>query len=372
MTPAMSDLPALPPPSSLLLLVRLRLVVCVGLVAMAASGGVAGAQGDTPPTAAQGAAQGAAPTTSQRETQGDPPQGDALVVTAEATFLRDTPGTRGRVLGRLEQGAAVDVLDRSAGDWWRVRGGSPPREGYVHRLVLGPSSRTRPRLPPPVALPRPDDTAPPVVEPAVDVPADRAPRGTTGPGLLLFAGAGVFVPLARESFDAVGITGNPVAFSGGLEVTRIIRGLFARASVDWISETGERVFIGDAGERFGLGIPLDVTMTPIDVTAGWRFEYRDRRGRPGRLVPFVGGGAGILRYRETDPFADEADEVDERFASYHLLGGADVAISRWVGVRFEYRFRAVPDAIGSGGVSAVTGDSSLGGSTVTVGVVLGR
>lgn len=273
---------------------------------------------------------------------------DTLEVSAEATFLRDAPEAGARVLTRLTQGTRVVVLDRSAGDWWRVRAGDPPREGYVHRLVLAP--------------PRAGDGE----------KLRRAPdRRATGVGLLVFAGAGLFVPTARDAFDAVGITGNPLALSGGVEATRVYRGLFVRGTVERVSETGERVFLTEGGDPFGLGIPLDVELMPIEATVGWRFETPAARP-PHRVVPFVGGGVGTLRYRETDSFADADDTVNEQFLSYHLLGGADVALVRWVRVRFEYRFRYAPDSLGEGGVSAITGDTSLGGSTLGAAVVIGR
>ncbi len=81
---------------------------------------------------------------------------------------------------------------------------------------------------------------------------------------------------------------------------------------------------------------------------------------------------GWLAYRETDTFADGDEELDERFASYHVMAGVDIYFHRIVGARVEYRFRSVPDSLGDGGVSAVTGDTSLGGSVVYVGLVFGR
>ena len=41
-------------------------------------------------------------------------------------------------------------------------------------------------------------------------------------------------------------------------------------------------------------------------------------------------------------------------------------------LRAEFRYRAVPDALGEGGVSAITGDTSLGGAVFFVGVTVGR
>lgn len=298
----------------------------------------------------------------------------AMVVNTEATFLRDAPNVRAKVVTRLERGDRVEVLDRAAGDWWRVRAGDPPREGFVHRLVLLPQSEYVARQPARPASPPPAPEDAPAEAPATpdaDVDATVPPVKRRGVGLLGSGGVGVFFPTARESFDAVGITGNPIAYSGSVDVVRIFKGLFVRGTFEWVSETGERAFLTESGERFPLGIPLDVEMQPIEATVGWRFEGRPS-AKPSPLVPYVGGGFGVLRYRETDEFADAGDEVDESFGSYHVLAGLDVYVTRWLGVRGEYRFRAVPDSLGDGGVSAVTGDTSLGGSVLYVGVVVGR
>jgi hypothetical protein len=287
-----------------------------------------------------------------------------MYVSTDATFLREAPNVRGPALTRLEHGARVEVLERLEGDWWRVRAGDPPVEGYVHRLVLssGPAISTPTDQPP---SPTPPE------EPSEETPElQEAPKKTPGPGAIGFGGVGLFVPDARESFDAVGITGNPLVVGGGVEVTRLFGQLFVRGAVDWSQETGERTFVDDTGARYPLGIPLDVRMVPIDFTAGWRFE-----GRPGKrrvFVPYVGGGAGLLLYHESDEFAEDDEIVDDTFASYHVLGGVDIYLQRTLAIRAEFRYRAVPGALGDGGVSAVTGDTSLGGAVAFVGVAFGR
>lgn len=299
---------------------------------------------------------------------------DILEVKPVATFLRATPDLQGAVLTRLVQGERVQVLERGTGDWWRVRAGDPPHEGYVHRLVVGPPlavARPTPGLPPrPTLRPRPTTRDDEPVEPSMTSGASRV-RKTRGPGFLGYAGAGLFLPAARDTFDAVAITNNPLALRGGVEIVRLYKGLYLGAMVERVAETGERGFITEDGTRFGLGIPLDVELMPIEGTIGWRFEAPASRSQ-GRLVPFVGAGVGMLRYRENDPFAEADEKVDDRFIAYHAVAGADVVLARWVGVRLEYRYRYAPDSLGEGGLSAVTGDTSLGGSTLGVAVVIGR
>jgi Bacterial SH3 domain len=311
-----------------------------------------------------------------------------MVVNVEATFVRERPHAQSSIIIRLERGARVEVLDDS-GIWYRVRTGNPPHEGFVHHLVL--SQPPRSIAPSPVSggphpanpvLPKPTTTSPgrpdndgrrsPATQPTstggrsvVSTRSTHAGIGLRGLGVI-----GWMVPLARDSFDAVGITEKPLMVGGGGEVTNLYRGLFVRGTVERWSGTGERAFLPADGPRLGLGIPLTVKMTPIDITAGWRFA---RLGRGADAVtPYVGGGAGVLKYEETDPFAEASENVDTRFNTYHVLGGAEVGILRWLSVKVEYRYRAVPDSLGAGGVSKDQGDASLGGSTMGFAVVLGR
>lgn len=304
-----------------------------------------------------------------------------MVVNAEATFMRAQPDIKGLVVLRLERGDVVEVLD-SSGTWFRVRGGDPPREGFVHRLVLAPARATTPASP---AEPRPrSDPAPPAPgRPIYDSDEASSSTGRTGQpvsptprptkpaiGLRALAEMGWMTPRAKESFESVGISGQQRVFGAGAEVTNVFHGIFVRGSFERWSATGERVFISADGRRFGLGIPLKVRLTPIDATVGWRLP-RVGRGS-GSVVPYVGGGAGVLRYEESDPFTDSSEEVDEQFASYHGLAGAEIALISWLGVKAEYRYRFAPDSLGTGGVSAQHGDNSVGGSTFGLTLVVGQ
>ena len=82
------------------------------------------------------------------------------------------------------------------------------------------------------------------------------------------------------------------------------------------------------------------------------------------FVPYGGGGIGVVRYQETSRvFAETGDDVDERFTSYHVLGGLDVPIWRRLGVGVDGHYRWVPDGLGSGGVSQEFNETNLGGAT---------
>ncbi|MPZ21318.1 MAG: hypothetical protein GEV06_25980 [Luteitalea sp.] len=185
---------------------------------------------------------------------------------------------------------------------------------------------------------------------------------------------------ASQTFDATVGSANAVEYgaSGGVLLPR---GFFVEVDVSHMEKDGERVFVDD-GAVFGLGIPLTVSMTPIDLTAGYRLaggesppqprsagsssqEQAGRRSARRRLpfVPYVGGGVGWLAYKETSDFAAGDEDVDERFTSYHLLGGVEVPIWRVLGVAAEARYRWVPDALGESesSVSEVFGETNLGG-----------
>ena len=92
---------------------------------------------------------------------------------------------------------------------------------------------------------------------------------------------------------------------------------------------GERAFVFN-DEVFPLGIPLKITMTPIDVVAGWRV------GVGGRHPYATYGGAGItsVSYKETSDFADvgrRRGRAEDR-ASWALFG-VEVSVSKWIHVR---------------------------------------
>jgi hypothetical protein len=86
----------------------------------------------------------------------------------------------------------------------------------------------------------------------------------------------------------------------------------------------------------------------------------------------VAGGITSYGYRETSEFAATTEDVDDRFTGYHLAGGATVRITNWLGVGGEFAWTTVPDAIGTGGVSAEFGEDNLGGSSLRLKIVVGR
>ena len=143
--------------------------------------------------------------------------------------------------------------------------------------------------------------------------------------------------------------------------------VFTEARVTF-QKDGTRVFAFE-GDVFDLGIPTTVTVTPIEVSGGYRFSS-PRSG----VIPYIGGGVGWHRYEETSSFAEDNENVDERHTGYHLLGGAELRIGRWLGVAGEAQWTKVAGAIGAnaGAVSTEFDETDLGGVTFRVKFVIGR
>lgn len=187
-----------------------------------------------------------------------------------------------------------------------------------------------------------------------------------------FAHVGTLSLAATKSFEAIlGSASGTVVGGGGEVVFRRgpLRGLFARVDISRFEETGERVFVFN-GEVFKLGIPETITLTPVEVSAGYRYVIRraSKSGgapKPFPIVPFAGLGVGSVSYKETGSFAEAGDDVDERFTSYHAFGGADVRIWKGLSAGVEAVYRWVPDALdGGSGVSEAFNESNLDGATV--------
>jgi opacity protein-like surface antigen len=166
---------------------------------------------------------------------------------------------------------------------------------------------------------------------------------------------------AKETFTAVfGQTVQPV-YGGGLQVA-FRNGLYFDVAASRFKKTGERAFFFN-GDGFGLGIPLTVTMTPVEFTVGARSNPTPR------VFPYFGAGIGSYRYEEASAF-------DDPFSKSHLgwliVGGVEFRVSRWVGISGDVHYTRVRGIIGEGGVSAETGESDLGGTAGRFRVLIGR
>lgn len=171
---------------------------------------------------------------------------------------------------------------------------------------------------------------------------------------------------ASESFEAILGSSSGLIFGGGAEVGLPV-GLYFGIGAWRFEDTGERVFLS-GNDVFPLGIPVTVTVTPIEITGGWRFRQLSPR-----LVPYVGGGWSLVGYQEVAEFADEGENDRERFSGFHILGGVEYRVSTWLGVGGEVAWMNVPDALGTpGSASAHFDETNLGGTSLRLKVTVGR
>lgn len=303
--------------------------------------------------------------------------------------------------------------------------GEDPLAGTTANLSSAQSRATatgqKPTSPPAPAAPaasggdqRPGDSkAPPVKQPST-----KPAAGKPSAPLFHFAGfaeGGYQWFAAADTFDAtLGETSGTLVGGGAVLTHR--SGTFFQVDVTRFKGEGERVFVYGS-EVFPLGIPLSVEVTPIEFTGGYKFFVRPpkpkapaapppppkpffqpARPRPGErtgvatrpvssqppprtpapkprwggVKPYVGGGIGIVKYKETSEFAGAGDNVDDSFTSYHALGGLEIPLWKWLGAAVEANYRWVPDALGKGGASQEFGEEDLGGPSVRFKLTIGR
>ena len=199
--------------------------------------------------------------------------------------------------------------------------------------------------------------------PAPVRPANRQPLAIRG-----FGDLGLTRFTAADTFDAALSSPSGVFFGGGVEVV-LPQQWFVALRLSHFGKSGERVFVHD-DEVFPLGIDMKVGITPIEVSAGYRFRPR---GRTRSVIPYLGGGLGWHRYTETSDFAEAAENVSETFTGYHILGGAEYRLGRTFAIAGEGQWTTIPDALG--GVSSAAdafGESNLGGFGFRVRFIVGR
>ncbi|HKY21101.1 MAG TPA: SH3 domain-containing protein [Vicinamibacterales bacterium] len=248
----------------------------------------------------------------------DQPRGDAIVV------------------GSIASGTVVEVLRRERA-WYLVRI-SPSQEGWVHATAFTSAARRTV---------------------AAHKPAARGSRMIRG-----FAQTGGVLFTAKDSFDA--IFGLPVGWlSGGGGQVVFPNGAFVQANIDRFQKTGTQALV--SGTQVFIGnTPDTITVMPISATVGYRAI------RSSGLVPYVGAGLGAYAFKERAASLLGAQDVSDVHVGYHLLGGTEIPVARWLWIAGEIQWSAVPKALGQTGLSAVYKETDLGGTTVRVKVIFGR
>jgi opacity protein-like surface antigen len=266
------------------------------------------------------------PSSSQAQTQ-------TTVIAARTSVVLEAPRGDSVTLGEVPPGAILEVLEVD-GDWYRVSAPASDEplgweSGWMHvdAFLLPDGER------------------------AAGDPGDAAGggrfmvRGFGYAGGLMFSASDSFETILGDTFNTVFGAGGQVVFPNGV---------FAQASIDRTRSTGTRAFVSGS-QVFTLDIPNQVTVTPILVTGGYR------TATSGRVAPYFGGGVGWYSLEESSPTLPATEPISSRHTGYHVLGGAEFALSRWIWIAGEAQWATVPKALGDTGISAVFDETDLGG-----------
>jgi hypothetical protein len=171
---------------------------------------------------------------------------------------------------------------------------------------------------------------------------------------------------AKTTFEAV--FGRPAQpfWGGGAQV--VFRGgLFAEVSGSQFKKTGQRAFVSN-GQTFRLGIPLTATITPVELSGGYRFRLRKHQ----TIIPHVSGGVGWYSYKETSSFSDSGENIDTRHNGFLLDGGIEFRVHRFVGLAVDGQYTHIPGILGDGGISKDVNETDLGGIAARFKLIIGR
>lgn len=169
---------------------------------------------------------------------------------------------------------------------------------------------------------------------------------------------------ARDAFEAVTDASTIGGIGGGLEIHDLWKGVFLRGALSRLEADGERVFVFN-GTVFPLGQPLTMTMTPVELGAGWRFRPIARR-----VTPYLGGGALWLKFRE-ESGGLSSDNVSETYTGGVAFGGVDVSIWRALSAGAEVAVRQAK-VKNPGGAFEAFGEDDMGGVSFRLMLSIGR
>lgn len=268
-------------------------------------------------------------------------QGGATVRITRPTVVLDAPRGDSIPLGSVAVGEVLDVLDHQ-GNWYLV---SAPRtaagttrwdRGWVHATAAQLEGT---------------------------LPGEGATRQP--PGRMLIRGFGHTAGTlfsANDSFDTLFGRAFGVLYGGGAQVV-LPSGIFAQVSLDRFRKTGTRVLVSGT-QIFATDVPTRVTVTPVLVSVGHRSSaYR-------RYAPYMAVGVGWYALKE-DSLALPGQDMSQGKIGYHVLGGAELPLARWVSLAGEAQFATVPKGLGQTGVSAQLAENNLGGTTFRFKLIVG-
>jgi opacity protein-like surface antigen len=180
-----------------------------------------------------------------------------------------------------------------------------------------------------------------------------------------FGDVGLTVFNATQSFKAILDKPSGPVFGGGVELGE--GQFFLSLGAQRFRRTGHRVFVFE-NEVFPLNVSDTITVTPLELTGGYRFRAS------GRFIPYAGVGGSWVKFEETSAQSTEADDVHETHAGYHLLGGVEVPMTGWLAAAVDAQWSSVPNALGNSpsSVASLYDEHDVGGFTLRAKIVVGR
>lgn len=169
---------------------------------------------------------------------------------------------------------------------------------------------------------------------------------------------------AINTFDGAFEKNRAPFVGGGVQVVVLDR-FVAEVGASRFRMTGERAFHSGT-QTYRLGIPLTATITPVEVTGGYRLPLWEH------ARPYVAAGFGSYAYKETSDFSDPGENVDTRRSGFVVNGGFEFRLHRWVGASADVQYSRVKGILGAGGLSQQLGESDLGGVAARFKVIVGR
>jgi hypothetical protein len=171
---------------------------------------------------------------------------------------------------------------------------------------------------------------------------------------------------AVDTFKAVFDKSHGTFFGGGLQVT--FQGkYYVEVGASRFKQTGQRAFFAN-GQSFGLGIPLTARITPLEITAGYRFRPRSMP----KLRPYLGGGLTSYAYEEQSNFDEPGDGLTTRGTGLVGVGGVEFRVHKYVGITADGAVAHVTGILGQAGISKDIGESNLGGISARIRLIIGR
>jgi outer membrane protein W len=171
---------------------------------------------------------------------------------------------------------------------------------------------------------------------------------------------------ATQTFEATFGQVNQPFWGGGLSITQDDR-YYLDLSASRFEKTGSRAFFFN-GTAFSTGVSQKITITPLELTAGYRFHPWPR------VIPTVGGGVALYRYKQVSDFSTDEENVDSQHAGAVVEGGVEFRLHRWIGVAADVHYAYVPGILGEdpSAFSTAAGEKNLGGVAARVKLIVGK